>query len=164
MLTRIDQLTLTPHEVMEKLREGNQRFVESRCATRNLLFEVKATVTAQYPMACTLSCIDSRVVPEFIFDTGIGDIFAARTAGNVVHKGTLACLEYGCKISKAKVALVLGHTDCGAVKGACDGIELGNLSTLLSSPVSARHWKRLKSQTTETRPTRTSSIELRGKM
>lgn len=132
MLTRIEQQILTPNEVIERLKEGNRRFVESRGAPRNLLFEVKATENAQYPMACILSCIDSRVVPEFIFDIGIGDVFAVRTAGNVVHKGTLACLEYGCKISKAKVALVLGHSNCGAVKGACDGVDIGNLSTLLS--------------------------------
>jgi carbonic anhydrase len=131
MLTEIEQQILTPNEVIERLKEGNRRFTESRAAPRNLLFEVKATKNAQHPMACILSCIDSRVVPEFIFDIGIGDIFTVRTAGNVVHKGTLACLEYGCKISNAKLALVLGHTDCGAVKGVCDGVDIGNLSTLL---------------------------------
>lgn len=117
---------------IEILKQGNKRFVENRKAERDLLEQVKDTATGQYPFATILSCIDSRVSAELIFDQGVGDIFSVRVAGNIVNEDLLGSMEFACKLAGTRVIVVLGHTSCGAVKGACDDAHLGNLTTLLS--------------------------------
>lgn len=117
---------------LEILKQGNKRFVENRKAERDLLEQVKDTATGQYPFATILSCIDSRVSAELIFDQGVGDIFSVRVAGNIVNEDLLGSMEFACKLAGTRVIVVLGHTSCGAVKGACDDAHLGNLTTLLS--------------------------------
>lgn len=126
------QSALTPQSTLTMLKEGNQRFVQNKKEDRNLLTQVEATSTGQYPYAAVLSCIDSRVPVELVFDQGIGDIFSARLAGNVVNEDVLGSIEYACKVAGSKVVLVLGHTKCGAVTSACKGVELGNITALLS--------------------------------
>ena len=116
---------------IELLKEGNQRFVASNMANRDLLDQVNDTASGQYPFATVLSCIDSRVSAELIFDQGVGDIFSARVAGNIVNEDLLGSIEFACKLAGTKVLVILGHTACGAVKGACDGVKLGNLTILL---------------------------------
>jgi carbonic anhydrase len=130
--TKETQSAISPNKAIELLKEGNARFVENNEVTRDLLAQVTATSTGQYPFATVLSCIDSRVSSEIIFDQGIGDIFSARVAGNFVNEDILGSLEFACKLAGTKVIVVLGHTACGAVKGACDDAKLGNLTALLS--------------------------------
>jgi len=130
--TKETQAVMTPNSALEALREGNIRFQKNLKADRDLLDQVKDTSTGQYPFATILSCIDSRVSSELIFDQGIGDIFSARVAGNFVNEDILGSMEFACKLAGTKVILVLGHTACGAVKGACDDAKLGNLTALLS--------------------------------
>ncbi len=130
-LTKAARDALSPTQVIDVLRAGNVRFQNNLKANRNLLQQVDETSEGQHPMAMVLSCIDSRTGPELIFDQGLGDIFTARIAGNVVNNDILGSMEFACKIAGAKAIVVLGHTKCGAVKGACDGVELGNLSSLL---------------------------------
>ncbi len=130
--TQETQAGITPNKALELLQEGNKRFQDSLKADRNLLEQVKDTSTGQYPFATILSCIDSRVSSELIFDQGIGDIFSARVAGNFVNVDILGSMEFACKLAGTKLVLVLGHTACGAVKGACDHAEMGNLTALLS--------------------------------
>ena len=130
-LTREVRDSLTPHEVIDVLRKGNDRFVNNLKANRNLLQQVNETSDGQHPMAIVLSCIDSRTSAELIFDQGLGDIFSVRIAGNVLNEDILGSMEFACKVAGAKAIVVLGHTKCGAVKGACDGVKLGNLSVLL---------------------------------
>jgi carbonic anhydrase len=113
------------------LQEGNNRFVNSIKNKRNLLSQVNETVEGQFPIAIILSCIDSRTSAELIFDQGLGDVFSVRVAGNVVNDDILGSMEYACKVAGSKLVVVLGHTHCGAIKGACAGIELGNLTGLL---------------------------------
>lgn len=122
---------ITPDESLQLLKDGNQRFITSNKTERNRDAEVKNTSTGQYPYAVLLSCMDSRVAPETIFDQGIGDIFINRVAGNISNDDMLGGMEYGCAVVGSKLILVLGHTECGAVKGAIDGAELGNLTGLL---------------------------------
>lgn len=122
---------LTPFTAFEVLREGNQRFVNNLKVNRNLLQLMNETAVAQYPFAVALSCMDSRTSVELIFDQGLGDIFSLRIAGNVVNEDILGSMEYACKVVGSKVILVIGHTRCGAIKGACDGAEMGNLTGLL---------------------------------
>ena len=129
--TKITQAAITPNKAIELLKEGNQRFVASNMANRNLLDQVNDTASGQYPFATVLSCIDSRVSAELIFDQGVGDIFSARVAGNIVNEDLLGSIEFACKLAGTKVLVILGHTACGAVKGACDGAKLGNLTILL---------------------------------
>lgn len=117
---------------MELLKEGNQRFVEQNQAERDLIAQVKQTTSGQYPFATILSCIDSRVSAELVFDQGVGDIFSARVAGNIVNEDILGSIEFACKLAGTKIIVVLGHTSCGAVKGACDDARMGNLTVLLS--------------------------------
>jgi carbonic anhydrase len=117
---------------VEILKQGNERFMKNRKADRDLLEQVKDTATGQYPFATILSCIDSRVSAELIFDQGVGDIFSVRVAGNIVNEDLLGSMEFACKLAGTRVIVVLGHTSCGAVKGACDDAHLGNLTTLLS--------------------------------
>lgn len=129
--TKNTQAAITPNKAIELLKEGNQRFVASKMANRDLLDQVNDTASGQYPFATVLSCIDSRVSAELIFDQGVGDIFSARVAGNIVNEDLLGSIEFACKLAGTKVLIILGHTACGAVKGACDGAKLGNLTILL---------------------------------
>lgn len=129
--TKESQAQLTPRQAREILLEGNQRFVNSLSYNRNLLEQANETAGGQYPFAVVLSCIDSRTSAELIFDQGLGDIFSVRIAGNIVNEDILGSMEFACKVAGSKLVVVLGHTRCGAVKGACDQVELGNLSTLL---------------------------------
>lgn len=130
--TKETQMTTTPLTALQFLREGNYRFVNNLKAHRNLLQQVNETRDGQFPFATILSCIDSRTGAELIFDQGLGDIFSIRVAGNVVSDAVLGSMEFGCKIAGSKLLVVLGHTNCGAIKGACDGVQLGNLTTLLN--------------------------------
>ncbi|UAB81989.1 carbonic anhydrase [Marixanthomonas sp. SCSIO 43207] len=130
--TKETQASLTPDKALEILKEGNKRFTKNSKADRNLLEQVKDTQGGQYPFAVILSCIDSRVPAEIVFDQGIGDVFSARVAGNIVDEDIIGSIEYGCKVAGSKLVLVLGHTSCGAVKGACDNVELGNITSLVS--------------------------------
>ena len=122
---------LTPQLAIDVLRRGNERFVNNLKANRNLLQQVNETSEGQHPFAIILSCIDSRTSAELIFDQGLGDIFSCRVAGNVLNEDILGSMEFACKVAGAKAIVVLGHTRCGAVRGACDGVELGNLTALL---------------------------------
>jgi carbonic anhydrase len=126
------QAAITPAKALQMLKEGNQRFLENKQENRNLHEQVEATQTGQYPYAVVLSCIDSRVPVEVVFDQGIGDIFTARVAGNFVNTDILGSVEYGCKVAGSKLVVVLGHTSCGAIKGACDDVRLGNITSMLS--------------------------------
>lgn len=131
-LTKEIQSSLTPQKAVEILREGNHRFVNNLKTNRNLLQQVNETSDGQHPFAFILSCIDSRTSAELIFDQGLGDIFSCRIAGNILNEDILGSMEFACKVAGSKVVLVLGHTKCGAIKGACDDVQLGNLTTLLS--------------------------------
>ena len=130
--TQEQQTSTTPEDALQLLKDGNQRFITSSKIERNRVAEVKNSKSGQYPFAVMLSCMDSRVSPETIFDQGIGDIFINRVAGNISNDDMLGGMEYGCAVVGAKLILVLGHTECGAVKGAIDGAELGNLTGLLN--------------------------------
>lgn len=126
------QATITPKSALEFLREGNERFVNNLNANRDLLQQANATRDGQWPFATILSCMDSRTSAELIFDQGLGDIFSIRVAGNIVNTDVLGCMEFACRIAGSRLVVVLGHSNCGAVKGACDQVELGNLTELLS--------------------------------
>lgn len=130
-LTRETRDALSPEQVLDVLRRGNDRFVNNLKANRNLLEQVNETSDGQHPMAIVLSCIDSRTSAELIFDQGLGDIFSCRIAGNVLNEDILGSMEFACKLAGAKAIVVLGHSRCGAIKGACDGAKMGNLTTLL---------------------------------
>lgn len=130
-LTKETQSQISPTNAVERLLEGNKRFVTKKSADRNLLEQVQDTATGQYPFATVVSCIDSRIPTEIIFDQGIGDIFNARVAGNFVNVDILGSLEFACKLAGSKLIMILGHTSCGAVKGACDNAKLGNLTRML---------------------------------
>ena len=130
--TKETQATTTPQTALQFLREGNYRFVNNLKAHRDLLEQVNETRDGQFPFAAILSCIDSRTGAELIFDQGLGDIFSIRLAGNVVSEAVLGSLEFACKVAGSKLVVVLGHTKCGAIKGACEGVEMGNLTTLLN--------------------------------
>lgn len=130
--TKETQSKMTPELALQALKEGNQRFINQNKVDRNLLEQVNDTSTGQYPFATILSCIDSRVSSELIFDQGIGDIFSVRIAGNFVNEDILGSMEFACKLAGTKLVLVLGHTACGAVKGACDHARLGNLTALIN--------------------------------
>ncbi len=132
-MTRETQRAMSPDQVLDALKAGNNRFLESKPAKRNLIDQVKKTAGTQYPFAAVLGCIDSRVPPEIVFDQGIGDIFAARVAGNFVNTDILGSLEFATKVAGAKLIVVLGHESCGAVEGACDNVQLGNLTHTLSN-------------------------------
>jgi carbonic anhydrase len=123
--------SLTPNIALTLLKEGNDRFVKNLKANRDLLQQVNATADGQYPFATVLSCMDSRTSAELIFDQGLGDIFSLRIAGNVLNDDILGSMEFASKVVGAKLILVLGHTRCGAVSGACKGVEMGNLTGLL---------------------------------
>ncbi|MFO0639289.1 MAG: carbonic anhydrase family protein [Polyangiaceae bacterium] len=130
--TKETQASMTPAKALQFLREGNQRFQNNLRAHRNLLEQVNDTRDGQFPFATILSCIDSRTSAELIFDQGLGDIFSIRIAGSIVDEDILGSMEFTCKVAGSKIVVVLGHSKCGAIKGACDGVQLGNLSTLLN--------------------------------
>jgi len=125
------QANATPGEVLEKLKRGNERFASGKLQPRDMLHDQRTTAAGQHPKAVILSCIDSRAPAEFIFDAGIGDFFNARIAGNIVDTDLAGSMEFACKVSGAKLIVVMGHTSCGAVKGAIDDVKLGNLTSLL---------------------------------
>jgi carbonic anhydrase len=130
--TRETQSSMTPEKSLQYLTEGNQRFQDNLKAHRNLLEQVNDTSSGQFPFATILSCIDSRVSAELVFDQGLGDVFSIRIAGNFVNQDILGSMEFGCKLAGTKLVVVLGHTSCGAIKGACDNAKLGNLTAMLN--------------------------------
>lgn len=130
--TREFQENLTPEQAFDVLKEGNKRFTNNLKVNRDLLKQMDETAAGQFPFAVVLSCMDSRTSVELIFDQGIGDIFSIRIAGNVVNDDILGSMEYACAAAGSKLVVVLGHTRCGAVKGACDAVKLGNLTGLLN--------------------------------
>ena len=131
-LTKEMQAAIPPGLAIELLKEGNKRFVNNLKVNRNLLQQANETSDGQHPFAVILSCIDSRTSAELIFDQGLGDVFSVRIAGNIINEDILGSMEFGCKVAGSKIIVVLGHTKCGAVKGACDHVEMGNLTALLS--------------------------------
>ncbi len=132
ILTKEMQSAITPSVALEILKEGNKRFVSNLKINRNLLQQANETSDGQHPFAVILSCIDSRTSAELIFDQGLGDVFSVRIAGNIINEDILGSMEFGCKVAGAKIIVVLGHTKCGAVKGACDNVALGNLTGLIA--------------------------------
>lgn len=130
-LTKKIRDSLTPKETIKMLKEGNERFVNNLKINRNLLNQVNETSDQQHPFALILSCIDSRTSAELIFDQGLGDIFSCRIAGNILNEDILGSMEFACKVAGAKLIMVLGHTECGAIKGACDHVKMGKLTGLL---------------------------------
>ena len=132
VLTKEEQANLTPDRVIALLTEGNHRFVSGEMTLRNHNEQVRRAVAGQYPKAVVLSCLDSRIPVEDVFDRGIGDMFVARVAGNIVNVDILGSMEFACKVAGAKMILVMGHQHCGAIKGAIDDVRLGNLTTLLA--------------------------------
>lgn len=131
-LTKEDQTNITPEKALNMLKQGNIRFVKNLNSNRDLLQQANETRNEQWPFATILSCIDSRTSAELIFDQGLGDIFSIRIAGNVVNTDIIGSMEFACKLAGSKLLVVLGHSKCGAVKGACDHAEMGNLTELLS--------------------------------
>lgn len=129
--TKETQSTMTPEKSLQFLKEGNQRFQQNLKANRNLLEQVNDTSEGQFPFATILSCIDSRVSAELVFDQGLGDVFSVRIAGNFVNEDILGSMEFASKLAGTKLIVVLGHTSCGAVKGACDDAKMGNLTKLI---------------------------------
>ena len=126
------QDAVTPQQVLDRFRRGNERFASGHSTRRDYLRQVAATAAGQYPLASVVSCVDSRAPAEILFDQGIGDLFNARVAGNVVNEDILGSLEFGSRAMGAKLVVVLGHTSCGAIKGACDDVKFGNLTALLA--------------------------------
>ncbi len=131
--TKTSQTALTSQDAKQLLQDGNQRFVSKSTINRNFDKQIEATSTGQYPFAAIVSCIDSRIPTEIVFDQGIGDIFNARVAGNFVNDDILGSLEFACKLAGSKLIVIMGHTSCGAVKGACDHAKLGNLTGMLEN-------------------------------
>jgi carbonic anhydrase len=132
-LDKATQQAMTPEMAMSRLMQGNQRFVEGTSLRRDFVEQRHATAEHQYPFAIVLACIDSRSGPEIVFDQGIGDLFVPRVAGNYATPDILGSMEYSAKVAGAKLIVVLGHTECGAVKGACDNVEMGNLTTVVQA-------------------------------
>ncbi len=126
-----EQEASTPAQVLDWLERGNQRFASGKPEPRDMLHDQRVTAAGQYPRAVLLSCIDARAPAEFIFDAGLGDLFNARIAGNIADADLVGSMEFACKLSGAKLVVVMGHTNCGAIKGACDHVQLGNLTGLL---------------------------------
>ncbi len=130
--TKEIQNSLTPTSALQILKEGNERFVNGEREARNYKEQVTASSSGQFPFAAVLSCIDSRVPVELLFDQGIGDLFSARVAGNIINEDMLGSLEYSCKVAGSKLVVVLGHSKCGAVTAACKNVELGNITPMLA--------------------------------
>jgi len=150
--TKETQSTISPSMAIDLLKNGNERFVSDKPLQRLHKYQVKETATGQYPFAAVVSCIDSRIPTEIVFDQGIGDIFNARVAGNFVNEDILGSLEFACKLAGSKVIVIMGHTSCGAVKGACDDAKLGNLTGMLAKIMPA-----VKATSTEEGEARNSS-------
>ena len=131
-LTKSTQEQITPTAALQMLIDGNARFVQNKMIQRDLKEQISDTSEGQFPFAAILSCIDSRVPAEIVFDQGIGDVFSARVAGNIVNEDVLGSIEYACKVAGSKIVVVMGHTKCGAVTAACNNVELGNITALLS--------------------------------
>lgn len=131
-LTKNVQASITPDAAIAILKEGNTRFVAGKPLVRDVKAQVAQTALGQYPFASIVACIDSRSAPEQVFDLGVGDVFTARVAGNTVNEDILGSLEYAAKVAGSRVIVVLGHTSCGAIKGACDDVKMGNLTALLA--------------------------------
>jgi len=131
-LTQEERDRMTPSQIIDELKRGNERFRSEKMAPRDYVGEKRSSAAGQYPAAVILGCLDSRVPAEIVFDAGIGDVFVGRVAGNIVNDDMLGSMEFACKVSGAKLVLVLGHTACGAVKGAIDDVVLGNLTGLLA--------------------------------
>ena len=131
-LSQALQSAITPVMALKLLQDGNKRFENNLKVNRNLLQQANETSGSQHPFAVILSCIDSRTSVELIFDQGLGDVFSVRIAGNVINEDILGSMEYACKVVGAKIIVVLGHTQCGAIRGACDHVEMGNLTALLN--------------------------------
>ena len=127
------QAAITPQKALEMLKEGNQRFLDKKMINRDLNLQVSQTAKGQWPHSVVLGCIDSRVPVELIFDQTIGDVFVARVAGNFENTDILGSMEYSCKVAGSKLIFVLGHESCGAVKAACDHVELGNITSMLNN-------------------------------
>ena len=130
-MTKAVQAGITPDSALEILKSGNRRFIAGKPQARHLKATVQQTALGQFPFASVVACIDSRSGPELVFDQSIGDLFVARVAGNTVNEDILGSLEYASKVAGSRLVVVLGHTNCGAIKGACDGVKMGNLTTLL---------------------------------
>lgn len=131
VVTKEEQAKISPADALERLKQGNQRFVAGESTEQDWLAQAKATVSGQFPYAIVLGCVDSRVPVEVVFDQGVGDIFTARVAGNIVTDEMLGSMEFATKVAGAKLVVVLGHTSCGAVKGACEDVQLGNILDLV---------------------------------
>lgn len=125
------QSSVTPEQALQRLKDGNERFTSGKMKNRDLLAQANQTAPAQHPIAVVLNCLDSRAAPEFIFDQGVGDIFVARVAGNIMNNDILGSMEFATQLAGAKLIAVIGHTNCGAVKGACQRAKLGHLTELL---------------------------------
>jgi len=132
-MTRETQQAITPDEALAMLKRGNQRFIEDKMVNRDYAAQVKQTSRGQFPFASIVSCLDSRIPPAIVFDRGVGDLFVARLAGNFVNDDTLGSLEFASKLAGSKLIVVMGHTECGAVQGACDGAQLGLLTATLAN-------------------------------
>lgn len=133
VLTREEQQALTPQEILDLLKVGNQRFVEGTLTQRDHSRQIRAAANGQFPKAVILSCLDARIPVEDVFDCGIGDLFVARVAGNFANTDILGSIEFGCKVAGAKMVLILGHGSCGAVNATIDGAELGNITSMLAN-------------------------------
>ncbi|QDG53051.1 carbonic anhydrase [Persicimonas caeni] len=131
VMTKESQTAMTPDQALQKLKEGNARYVKGEMTNRDLGAQVQATAAGQYPFAVVLGCVDSRVPHELVFDQGVGDIFSARVAGNFETEDMLGSMEFATKVAGSKVVVVMGHTSCGAVKGSCDNVQLGHISSLV---------------------------------
>lgn len=132
VITKEVQDQLTPDEVLDRLKAGNARYVAGQMTVRNQKAQIPKATAGQHPKAIVLSCVDSRVPVEIVFDSGIGDMFVARVAGNFVNTDILGSMEYACKVAGSKLVLVMGHESCGAVKSAIDSVELGNITEMLA--------------------------------
>ncbi|AWX43181.1 Carbonate dehydratase [Flagellimonas maritima] len=133
VLSAEEQALLSPEDVLMNLRAGNERFVRSDLTARDHSVQIRESVAGQYPKAIVLSCVDSRVPVEDVFDKGIGDMFVARVAGNFINNDILGSMEFACKVSGAKLILVMGHENCGAIHAAIDDVELGNITGMLAN-------------------------------
>lgn len=133
VMDQASQAAITPDQALQQLRDGNARFVSGALTQQDIRAEVAATASGQYPHTIVLSCLDSRVPVEMVFDAGIGDMFVGRVAGNIVDEHMLGSMEFGVAAAGSKLIVVMGHSSCGAVKGACDGVELGHITSLVES-------------------------------
>lgn len=131
VMTKDAQQAMTPQQALQRLQDGNQRFVDGKMQNRDLLAQTQQTAAGQYPFAVVLNCLDSRSTPEYIFDQGVGDVFVARVAGNIQNNDILGSMEFATQLMGAKLIVVMGHTKCGAMGGACSQAKLGNLTALL---------------------------------